>query len=266
MGIFGKIAGAFGKSKKRDSAGSFISFILLDDVSMDTDLIVKNLHDDWGITISAEDFTEDKNIVVSQINGMMATFSLMPAPVPNGEAIENAKTNFRWPDAASVAESHKAHILVAVLGGDNSLLDAAILLSKICASCLGLPNAVAINALGSVLHPDFYTEAAKTYIEEGRFPILNHVFFGIYSNDNGKTFCGYTFGMETFAKKELEILNSSESADDVLEFLLSVASYVIADDVDLKSGETVGFTYMQKIPVTISKGVAVSGQTCKMEF
>ena len=28
----------------------------------------------------------------------------MPAPIPNNEAVENAKTNYRWPDAVKVAE------------------------------------------------------------------------------------------------------------------------------------------------------------------
>ena len=53
---------------------------------------------------------------------MTAAVSLMPAPVPDGEAELNAKNNYLWPEAETAAKAHKAHIMAAVLG-DAPLLE-----------------------------------------------------------------------------------------------------------------------------------------------
>lgn len=262
--------GLFNKKKKpetpHDNKGGFVSFILLNEISIDLDLLAKNLEEDWGITVSGKDIDGEKGSIVTELDGMTVAVSLMPGPIPNGEAISNAKTNWRWPEAVSIAEAHKAHILVAVLRGEQQLLNAAVLYVKLCASCLRQPNAAAINTLGSVLAPDFYRESAKAFIENDDFPILNLVFFGLYSNDNGETCCGYTYGMDVFGKKNIEIVNSSHKAEEIHIFMMDIASYVIEGDVTLQDGETIGFSAEQKLTITESAGLAIDESTLKIGF
>ena len=76
----------------------------------------------------------------------------------------------------------------------------------------------------------------------------------------------YTYGMEGFGKKEMEILASSENPEDVYYFLQAIADYVITSDVILQDGETIGFTAEQKISISQSKGVAVNGTTLKLGY
>ena len=252
------------QESQKDMTGNFVSFVLLNDTSADFNLIAKNIYEDWGIEISADGIKDDT--IVSEIGGMMTAVSLMRAPVPNGEAVVNARTNFRWPEAVAAAESHKGHLIVAVLRGEKPILDAAVLTVKICSSCLRAPGAIAINTLGTVFAPDFYINAAKAFIGEGSFPIMNLVFFGIYSNDGGKTISAYTYGLESFGKRDIEILNSSHTAGEVQELIIDLSSYVIEQDAVMEHGQTCGFTAEQKLPITESDGVAIGGKTLKIEF
>lgn len=252
--------------KSQESKGGLISFVLLNESVIDLDLLAKSLEEDWGIIIPEDDIDKERESFVTEVDGMMVAVSLMPGPVPNGEAVVNAGTNMNWPEAVNVAETHKAHILVIVLNREQSQLDAAVLYVKVCAGCLRQPNASAINTLGSVFSPEFYIEAAEAYLENDSFPIWNLVFFGLYSNDRGKTFCGYTYGMDVFGKKNLEIIDSPQSPEDIQNFLVSIAGYVIESDVTLKDGETIGFSAEQKLLITESAGVALDESTLKIGF
>ncbi|MCL2102449.1 MAG: DUF4261 domain-containing protein [Syntrophorhabdaceae bacterium] len=241
------------KIKKKESIkAGFVSFVLLSDVSADLNLLAENIREDWGIEIPSDDIRSDDAVAVTRISDMMVSVALMAGPIPNGEAVENAKTNFRWPEAVAVAENHKAHLLISVMRHEQSLLDAAVLFVKICSSCLKQPNATGINTLGSVLAPDFYINIANAFIKENSFPIMNLVFFGIYSNDEGKTISAYTYGLEDFGKRNIEILNSSQSFEEIQELIIDLSSYVIEQDAVLEHGQTCGFTAEQKLPITES--------------
>lgn len=260
MSIFNK------KKKEPENGGPFVSFVLLDKAFFSIDQLKADLENDWGIILSEEDVDREKDAVVFSIDGMLATVGLMPGPVPNGEAVLNAKTNFRWPEAVAAAEAHKAHLLVAILPHGQSPKETGVALVKLSSSCLKQKNATSINTAGTVFSPDFYIDFAENYLRDGLFPIMNLVFFGIYSQDNGETFCGYTYGMNCFCKDELEVLDSRHPAGELLEFLVEIATYVIDYDVTLQDGETIGFTEEQKLPITKSKGMAVDGDTLKIAF
>jgi len=106
---------------------------------------------------------------------------------------------------------------------------------------------------------------AKLYDENDDFPIENIVYIGLYGDENN-TVSGYTYGIEQFGKKELEIIKSSEEAEEVYNFLASISDYIITSDVVLNDGETIGFSEEQKIQISVSKGIALDGETIKLGF
>ena len=262
----------FGKSKKKSRGEIFPAFVLLSEATLDIEDLARRIYDDWGIEFAAEDIREGTDgespmLVSMDIEGCTVAISLMAAPVPNDEAVQNAYTNWWWEDAVEVAQNHQAHILLAVLGPDDKpLKNIATLQAKLGATCLKLPQAQAMNALGTVVEPSYYISGIEIALEEDIFPILNYVFFGMYSKDEGKTFSGYTFGLETLGKQDIEILNSTQGFDETLGFMRDIASYLMDYDAVIKDGETVGFTEEQKLPVTKSKGVAIPGRTLKIAF
>jgi hypothetical protein len=95
---------------------------------------------------------------------------------------------------------------------------------------------------------------------------VNNVYCGVYSDDDGKSISGYTYGLDKFGKKDIEILNTTNNAGDVRKLLIEVCSYVVENDVNLRHGETIGFTEEQKLQITESAGVAIDEITLKIQF
>jgi len=243
-----------------------LGYVLLKDATFDFNKFLKELKKTWKLKFDPKGLSSSNTALAANVDGMTVSIALAGFPIPEGAAEEDAKANFRWDDAVNVAKSHKAHLVVGLVRNNANPVIAADLFVKLCCACLEQPSALAMNKLGTVMHPGFYKDMAKAYIKDGSFPVTNMVYVGIYSNDNGKTFCGYTFGLEAFDKRNFEILDSQNSPGDVEEMLMNLSSYVIEGDVSFKGGETVGITEDQRLKVTLSKGVAVDGTTIKVSF
>ena len=245
---------------------SFTGFVLLNEAKFDRNKFLKDLKEDWKITLDLgkEDESKEKDMLVGDVNGIMVAIALMPAPVPNNEAVEKAKINYKWKDAVKVAEEHKAHILVSLLGEPN-LVEGAKLYTKIISALTKQENCTGLYVTGTVLNPDMYRDFTKYYVENDMFPVENTIFVGVYRTDNGEV-NAYTYGMEAFGKKEMEVINSLEQPKDIYNLLQAIADYVITSDVILQDGETIGFSAEQKIPISQSKGIAVDGVSLKLGY
>ena len=244
---------------------TFVGFVLLDEVRFDAEKYVKDLKEDWNLDYDFE-ITQEDNTIIADYNDMIMTASLMPAPIPDNEAVEQAKTNYRWEKAVEAAEKHKAHLLVSVINrGDMDNIEGAKHYVKLLANATKQEGCLGINILGTVIHPQMYYDFAKLYDENDDFPIENIVYIGLYGDENN-TVSGYTYGLEQFGKKELEIIKSLEEAEEVYNFLASISDYIITSDVVLNDGETIGFSEEQKIQISVSEGIAVDGETIKLGF
>ena len=98
-------------------------------------------------------------------------------------------------------------------------------------------------------------------LHNDELPILLWICIVLSNNDL------YTWGLKSFGKKEIEILDSSLSREELYyDFIQPILRYIIGYDVTLKNGETIGFTEEQKIKITQSKGVFLSEETLKLEI
>ncbi|MBF1198433.1 MAG: hypothetical protein HXM10_03340, partial [Fusobacterium periodonticum] len=175
-------------------SSAFTGFVLLNEAKFDKEKFLKDLKEDWKITLDlgGEDENKEKDMLVGNIGDIMVAVALMPAPIPNNEAVENAKTNYRWPDAVKVAEEHKAHILVSLLG-EPDLIEGAKLYTKIVSALTKQENCTGINVLGTVLNPGMYRDFTKYYEEKDMFPVENMIFIGLYAVEDNKV-SAYTYG------------------------------------------------------------------------
>lgn len=251
-----------------NGSAPFAGFILLSSCSWDPEKLRSDLLQDWDIPIpDSEDgesaLSEDGNSLVWDVDGMMVVVSFMPAPVPGGEAEQNAATNFMWKQAVEVTKTHQAHILVAIVGEEKDPIEIGKLYTKLCCTCCKQDNAIAINTSGTVFQPEFYQDVALG-MKEGYLPILDWVYIGLSSVD-GKT-SGYTFGLAMFGKDEVEVIDSLAPLSELHDFLLNIATYVLSEDVTLRHGETIGFSEDEYLPITRSKSVFLDGHTLKIEF
>lgn len=249
----------------KENEGTFVGFTLLSEPKWDKNKFVQDMKSDWDIDV-VEDEDDDKNddtIVFSLEEDMLVAISLMPAPVPENEAEENAKNNYMWPDAVEITKQHKAHLMVAVLGDNCSTIERGKVFVKAISCCCQQKNAIGVYTSGTVFEPKFYTEFASM-IKNDELPIFNWIWFGLYKGKEG--ICCYTYGMDIFGKDNMEVINADASPADVRDFLASLVAYVLEYDVILNDGETIGFDENDKHSITKSDGISLPEKTLKISY
>lgn len=256
--------------EQKEKAGSFASFVLLSENSWDKKQLIHDLETEWSLkadddkpTDREADTYNDKDSLIFSVGDMMVVVSMMPCPVPQHEAEQNAANNYMWPEAVEAAKAHKAHLVVAVMGRDTNLQERGKVFVKVTACCCMQKNATGIYTSGTVFEPRFYADFAKV-MKEGELPIYNWIWFQLYRRESGV--CGYTYGMELFGKDEMEVLDADALPSEVQEFLFNLAAYVLESDVTLMDGETIGFSEEDKHPISKSEGVSLPGMTLKIRY
>ena len=239
-----------------DHTGVFTGFVLLSKAEWDKEQFIRDMKEKWDIAVDEYDESEEKgdDALVFEVGDMLAAVSLTSYPIPGGEAEGNAENNYMWEDAVKVAKEHRAHIMVAVLGKEEKLLEKGKLYTKVVAACCRQEYATGVYTSGVVFEPRFY-EGLADMIKEDELPIFNWIWFGLYRSEGGLN--GYTYGMDVFGKEEMEVLNTDAEPEDLRDFLASLASYVLACDVTLQDGETIGFSADDKHTITRSPGVSL---------
>ena len=245
--------------EETDHKGSFAGSVLLSKAEWDKEQLIRDLREEWGIVDEEpdegdEDVENSDDAVVMRVGGMMLIVTLFHGHIPDNEAEINAENNYMWPEAVEVAKAHKAHIVVAVLSEEEKLLERGKLFTKAMAVCCKQKYATGVYTSGVVFEPRFY-EGLADMLKKDELPIFNWVWFGLYRSEGGLN--GYTYGMDVFGKEEMEVLNTDAEPEELRDFLASLASYVLACDVTLQDGETIGFSADDKHTITRSPGVSL---------
>ena len=102
--------------------------MLLSKAEWDKEQLIRDLREEWGIVDEEpdegdEDVENSDDAVVMRVGNMMLIVTLFHGHIPDNEAEINAENNYMWPEAVEVAKAHKAHIVVAVLGEEEKLLE-----------------------------------------------------------------------------------------------------------------------------------------------
>ncbi|MEK8132840.1 DUF4261 domain-containing protein [Paenibacillus filicis] len=253
-----------------DSSGIFNGFVLLNSHDCDLDQVKANLLQDWNISYSPTDGESQKReekeegILVFEVDGFTLALSFVDAPVPNEEAEHYAQGNYLWRQAAEITKTHVAQIILAVFTRSGSPMDSGRLYAKLAASCLKLPNAIGLYMSGTVFQPELYIQLAELMNADDTFPLLNLVHFGLVKTETGMN--GYTCGLKSLGKDEIEVLDSQTSPEELRDFLIDISTYMVEHNVTLKDGETIGFTAEHKLPITRSQGVYVDGESLKIKY
>ena len=239
-----------------DHTGVFTGFVLLSKAEWDKEQFIRDMKEKWDIAVDEYDASEEKDddALVFEVGDMLAAVSLTSYPIPGGEAEGNAENNYMWEDAVKVAKEHRAHLMVAVLGKEEDLLEKGKLFTKVVAACCRQEYATGIYTSGVVFEPRFY-EGFADMMRDDELPIFNWIWFGLWRDENGMN--GYTYGLDVFGKDEMEVLGTNAKPSDLRDFLASFASYVLENDVELHDGETIGFAADDKHTITRSPGVGL---------
>lgn len=256
-------------STQKDSekiAGSFLGFALLSLPEWDKEQYISDFKELWGVDIVEDDRedSEEDELIYASVDGMNIMVSFMNMPIPNGEAEYWAQGNYMWKEGVDIVKTHEAQLIVSVLG-DYDIIAKGKLFVKLAAAAMKQKNAIAFYNDGAVFPPEMYLAFSEP-LKNGELPLLNWVWFGIFGNE--KEIGCYTYGMRRLGKEEMEVYVPRESADlnKIRSFLLDIVGYVVGEDVILKDGETIGFSAEQKLPITLSRGIAVDGNSLKIGY
>ena len=245
-----------------DLKGSFAGFVLLSQPIWDKQQLIRDLKEKWDMAAEEAEDDGDDALMLTLENSLVAV-SLMPAPIPDGEAEANAGNNYLWPEAVETAKAHRAHIMVAVIGKEEDALELGKLYVKVLSVCCRQPYATGVYASGVVFEPSFYEDCAEM-MHEDMLPIFNWIWFGLYGNEGG--LCGYTDGLEQFGREEIEVLDTNAAPEELRNFMAGIVSYVLEYGVELHDGETIGFSEEDKHTITRSKSDVLPGMTLKISY
>ncbi|MBR6872319.1 MAG: DUF4261 domain-containing protein [Ruminococcus sp.] len=245
--------------KKRTTT---LGFVLLTDANFDWPRFRHELKENWDISFSDE--IKD-GAVVFKVDDYNVACSLLPNPIPNNEAENCAKNNMLWKDGAAEVAKHAAHVMIAVMAGeDYDAVEANVIFAKIASAMLRLKNTIGVYKNPTVFEKNFYIEVAE-HIKKDMLPIPIMLHIGMYLN-NDKLLCGFTYGMRTYGREEMEVVGTKAQPQTLFNFMLAISDYVINGDVELKDGETVGFTDDQHLPITLSAATSFPGNSLKIGF
>ncbi|MEO1258981.1 MAG: DUF4261 domain-containing protein [Bacteroidota bacterium] len=245
-----------------DSTNTVLGMLLLPEMKlMDYPSIEEGILDTWDL--EQDDIDGNDQTISFLSDGITYLIAMIPAPVP-GEQLETAvEYSYLWKDARS-ALNNQSHIAIAVVG-EKTPLELNIAFTKITAILLENSDAtgVYLNNQTLVLSKEFYLQEAATMDEE-QLPLYLWIYFGLRPGDEGNS--AYTYGLKEFGLKEIEVVNSENSMDEVVAFIYSASQYVLAGNLELNDGETIGFSEEQKINITLSNGVNLDGETFKLAY
>ncbi len=224
---------------------------------------VAELRSRWNLEVDDKESGEEASVLV--IDGYTVAIGNMPMAIPGEEVRQAAQYNYFWPDGEKQAAKHKAHIIVSLMNARMNPVEENLLFNKVISSILNNSKSLGVYMGGRtlLLSKEFYLANTETMSEED-LPLYNWVYFGLRSK-NGKHSI-YTYGLTDFNKKEMEIIDSPHSPEELSEIMFNMAHYVIAYDVTLKHGETIGISEEQKLKITESKGKNLEGSTLKIKY
>lgn len=233
--------------------------VLLQEREVDWSVFSSKLTVKWGIQATKH---KQGDTLLFEVGQMGVVCALIPEPVPDREAEDCCRYNLLWPNAEKVVSGHQAYIKVTIKNGKDPI-EVHTLFTKIMACLLDQRNALGLYMQPMVMEPRSYVRAAEG-LHEGRLPVQLWVFVGLYSS--AEAVGAYTYGLHRFGKDEIEVLDSSRSMAEVYEMVAHTAAYVVAQDVELRHGETISAADGAQLQLVRSAGVAAQGDSIKIAY
>lgn len=262
MGLF-----SFLKKEKRtesETNSAILGMVLLEDPnSFDLTATVNELKNTWKLKVNDNDAADNTAVLV--IENYKVAIAVIPAKVPEEEVEKNAEYNYLWENGVEESSQHNGHIIISIMNTGKNPVQENLLFSKIASAAMNNSRSIGIYIGGRslVLKKNFYQANVEMMSEED-LPLYNWIYFGL-RKEKGKHSV-YTYGLADFGKMEMEIIDSDNSPEELSEMMFNLAHYVVAYDVTLKDGKTIGLSAEQKLKISESKGKFLDGITLKIDY
>ncbi|NME67938.1 DUF4261 domain-containing protein [Flammeovirga aprica JL-4] len=243
---------------------SILGMVLLEEAnSLDQDGVFADLEKTWNLKITSKETSDVASVFT--INGYSVVVASMDVPIPGDEVKKTAEYSYFWPNGITEAPKHKGHVIVSIMNAGKDPIKENILFNQVAGAVLKNSKSTGFYMGGRslLLKKEFYL-ANMERMSKQDLPVGNWVYFGFREENNKRSV--YTYGLADFGKQEMEIVNSAKSLEDLSLIIYDITHYVLAYDVTLNHGETIGMTAEQKLPITESEGRYLEGNTLKIEY
>lgn len=238
--------------------------IFINNQKYDLDKVINHLESFWNLSV--KELTGDNSSAVFNLDGQPVALGHMEVPIPITEIDSTIDYAYLWKDAREVLSKHTSHAIVSILSSDNSQVQRYTLLSKLlCSIMLTTPDCIGIyqGQETLLLQRDFYL-AAVDDLKNGNIPVPAWIYIGLQKGDKGIN--AYTYGMKSFNKTELEVIDTPLNADQLYSLILNIVSYTLEKDITFNSGDTFKLSDNAKMKITTSKGIYLDDTTFKFEI
>jgi hypothetical protein len=175
---------------------------------------------------------------------------LMPRPFPAAELEAACADAWWWPEAAQVLTQHSAHLIVMLHVDGKKTLDRVLRLTRLTAALAATTDSCAVYwSETGVLHPpDSFLHRAQE-MRQGHLPVMLWISFQPCRNEKGQP-AVFTSGMKSFGLMEIEVTGTDRDPDDVMDYVLGVAHYLLEKGPVLDDADTFGFSEDDRHPVS----------------
>lgn len=226
--------------------------------------ILAALPADWKIKTDSAD-SGDKTIVFSA-PGATVMIAYLDYAAPSADIRAAAQISWLWTNAAKEATAHQAQAVISIISSTGKMVEAYKLFTKVAACILEKSNAsgVFMNNQYLLVPKGAYVSAAHNLLNTGTLPLYCWIYFGMQQEKDRAG--GYTYGLQEFGIKEMEVSGSKHSLQDVHSKLYEAVLYALQSNIVITNGQTIPLSEGQSVVVRLSKAVYIDGETWKLEF
>lgn len=231
--------------------------------SLNLPMVLDELEKKWG---GVEECNIDGSAAYLRFDGYMVVIVEMPYPIPDHEVESVAEYNYFWPNGVAESAQHQGHVIISIMtDGEREHVTENRIFSKIASAVLNHSDSSGVY-LGDrtlALEKTFYQTNVEM-MSEDELPLYLWIYFGLRQGEGKQSV--YTYGLEAFSRKEIEIIDSALSFQELNEIVFDIIHYQLSQNIFLDSGETIGFNSEQKINITSSAGVYLPTETLKINL
>lgn len=233
MGIFN----LFKKKKKAvTTSKTILSMIMFNDLgSYSVKKMLNDLEENWNLTTKKVEGEGESTVL--KIEGQTIAIMTVDKPIPWSDIAGTGKYAYNWEGWENELRDHSGHVIVSILSSEESQMNRYLILTKLLCSILQTSNALGVyNGTQSLLTPREYFIKAAQGIKQQALPVELWVYTGFHMHENGLNL--YTVGLKTFGKRELEIIDSQKTNEELYSILHNLIFYLIAHNTQFSGGHT----------------------------
>lgn len=260
--------GLFSLFKKKDKINAtskqILSMIMYDDLaSFNSDKLIQDLKTSWGIKV--QNLGGESGASVFNINGERVTILSVDKPIPWEDIKGTGRYAWNWENWEKQLKGHNGHVIVSLSESSNNQLNRYVIFTMVLNSILKTSLGIGVyNGKQSLLTPREYYIKSSEGIKQKSLPVELWVYTGINNHENGNNF--YTYGLKTFGKKELEIINSNRSNEELHSILHQLIFYLIGHNAEFADGHTFNLPSGEPAKVKEVHGVHNDEIVHRLEF